>query len=1327
MGKNKRFILFVFLILTLMFGVGPSNVRAAATFVVNDNGNAVDANLGDGLCLTGGGVCTLRAAIQQANANPDIDTIAFDLGGAFVTIFLNSELDEIIYPVLIDGQSQLGFAGSPVVALDGSSAGGGADGLRITAGNSTVRGLVIRDFGGDGIELSGNAGSNSIYNNYIGTDFLGTGAAANGNGIRISDSPSNVIGGTTSARRNLISGNTGYGILVTNVNSIGNAITGNYIGTHVNGLSAIPNGSDGVRVIGAANTSVGNTGVGAGNLISGNGTNGVNISGVASTGTTVQGNIIGLDKGGDNPLGNSNHGVNVSSSTGITIGGSTASARNLISNNGGSGVNLASNADGNFVRANYIGLNTDGDIDVGNIAQGVYINGGDNNTIGGSGAGQANVISGNGGNGVNIFNGTGNVVQGNMIGTNPSGTVAFGNDNHGVRLNASDNQVGGTSAGEGNTIAFNTMDGVMVLGTNSANRILRNSIFSNTGLGIDLGNDGVTPNDLVDGDPDGGANEQQNFPVIISTVLDGTLDISGTFNSKLGTDFRLEFYSSLNCDGSGNGEGGSFFYSVDITTDGVGDYAINESVSASVSEGDFITVTATSYNGVPALEDTSEFSACSVVTAPPAPPSAGVFVVNVTTNGVDVAPGDGFCADGGGNCSLRAAIEEANAGAGPYTIAFNIPGIGPHVITPVGVYDEITTPVIIDGTTEPDYSGTPVVVIDGTSTPGGPGLNISAGNSTVRGLVINNFSTGIGIRLSGNDSNNIEGNFIGTNITGYSAGPNLTGILINNVPNNTIGGTSASERNLISGNFGDGIQILNSNATGNVITGNYIGVNVAGTGTLNNGTGVYINDAPGNTVGGSSSSRRNVISSNTNGVRISGNSAAGNVVASNYIGTDKTGLIDLGNTFDGVRIEGAPSNVIGGSGQGNVISGNNNDGIEITGGLNADGNIVYGNYVGLASDGTSSLLNSLYGISISNGYNNDIGGISGGQGNTVAFNQGAGVTVLAGTGNTIAGNSIYSNVGLGIDLAPFGPNINDPGDVDGGANNRQNKPFVTLAGSGFGETILQGLLDTEPNKTYRLDFYYRSFCDGEGANYQGSGNATTDGSGFVFFDIHLAGNLPLNYQVTATATDLTTGDTSELSPCVPVTIAPAATPTPSPTITLTPTITQTPVNTAVPPTNTPVPPTSTSTLGSGATITTTVSINTLTPTGTGTQYTATSTLSSPEMTLTALATANAPSATTTLSVLAISPTSTLSPTFDPSSEGQGGGGFTSTPTSTVTRALNVGQLTGTAQSEAEAAVGDAAGGFNYMILIYVCIGVAILLLLAGAGVEVMRWLNSRRE
>jgi uncharacterized protein (TIGR03437 family) len=355
-----------------------------------------------------------------------------------------------------------------------------------------------------------------------------------------------------------------------------------------------------------------------------------------SNGNTVRGCIIGLNASGTASQGNTFAGIIIAGSNNV-IGGTTAAARNIISGNSGGGIYFltASGNANNTVQGNFIGTDINGTAALGNASSGVEILGSaHDNLIGGTTAGAANVISGNR-IGIFIRGASANLVQGNFIGTNAAGTGALGNINDGILVSGVNNIIGGTAANASNVIAFNNQNGVRVaIGTPTGNRVLTNAIFSNSALGIDLGDDGVTANDA--GDSDTGPNNLQNFPVLTSaTSSGGNTTIQGTLNSTANTAFRLEFFSNPSCDASGYGEGQVFLGFANVTTNASGDAAINVTLPVSVTPGHSITATT-----IDPGNNTSEFSACTSVCAYSiAPttqnfnPEGGTGTVNVTAPG----------------------------------------------------------------------------------------------------------------------------------------------------------------------------------------------------------------------------------------------------------------------------------------------------------------------------------------------------------------------------------------------------------------------------------------------------------------------------------------------------------------------------------------------------------------------------------------------------------------------------------------------------------------------------------------------------------------------
>ncbi len=524
-----------------------------------------------------------------------------------------------------------------------------------------------------------------------------------------------------------------------------------------------------------------------------------------------------------------------------------------------------------------------------------------------------------------------------------------------------------------------------------------------------------------------------------------------------------------------------------------------------------------------------------------------IFTVNSNAD-----PGDGDCLDG--SCTLRDAILAANDTAGADTISFDLPA-GELTITPTTPLPPITDSVTIDGTTQPGFGGTPIVELSGTAISSdccdvfenGLTLMPEADSNAVRGLVINGFTSpdsgaGIDIRASSTDSsdnNIIEGNFIGTNAAGTAAQGNLVGVVVSGA-GNTIGG------NVLSGNEGRGLLIQGPSATGNSVAGNLIGTDATGTADLGNaGDALRVEGASLTTIGGTSAAERNVVSGN-GGHGILLHDSTNNTVQGNYAGTNAAGTAAIANGIDGIAVDGGSDNIIGGpgAGEGNLTSGNTNQGISIFGVdfPSTTGNIVQGNKAGTNFDGTAAIPNGGEGIRMHNALNTTVGGTVAGAANLVSGNGSHGVTVIASpgtaTGNRILGNSIYANGGIGIDLGVVDPledvTPNDAGDEDTGPNNLQNFPDLTSVTTGGGGTTVQGTLDTEANKGYRLEFFANSACDasgnGEGQTFIGSKNVKTTASGNTSFSFSSATAIGSSDWVTATATDFD-GNTSEFSAC----------------------------------------------------------------------------------------------------------------------------------------------------------------------------------------------------
>lgn len=571
-----------------------------------------------------------------------------------------------------------------------------------------------------------------------------------------------------------------------------------------------------------------------------------------------------------------------------------------------------------------------------------------------------------------------------------------------------------------------------------------------------------------------------------------------------------------------------------------------------------------------------------------APPSTAVFATAGPWERVSKVTSPSFVftvtnINDSGPGSLRQAITDANVAGG--TITFNIPGGGVHTISPLTALPTIapeTGVVTIDGYTQPGASQNTnppglrdnaiiLIELSGAMAPPISGLNINANGCGVRGLVINRFqlnaiSIGIAFSFSAND-NVIQGNFIGTNPTGTAPLPNgAGGVNVFSGQNNTIGGTTPGARNLISGNIGDGVGLR---GVANIVQGNFIGTDVTGRVALGNTQRGVISLFGGfNLIGGNTAAARNVISGNNRGIELD---SSFDVVQGNFIGTDLTGTSAVPNLNLGVHVVaggiGGGNNTIGGltsipgTPPGNLISGNGTAGLDVVTGT---GNIIQGNIIGANVTGTQPLPNAplAAGISIE-AEHSTVGGTEADARNIIAFNGGtlcnadhAGV-IVRGSGaisNSILGNSIFSNGGLGIDLTvPFdgscGITANDNCDTDIGPNGLQNYPILTSASSGGGGTTIQGSLDSLPNTTFRIEFFDNHQChpsgNGSGETFIGSTDVTTDDNCTAPITATLQVSVQPGHVITATATDLG-GNTSEFSGCVSVTPS-GATPTPTPT------------------------------------------------------------------------------------------------------------------------------------------------------------------------------------
>ncbi len=1013
----------------------------AATFTVDSTSNAVDSNPGNGVCATAGAVCTLHAAIQEANLNGVSDTIAFSIpltdpgynaGTGVFTISVTSLL-----PVLtedgttIDGTTQTANRGDTNTGLlgAGGTVGLGADalagtgdeptlpqlaapeieindgnnvrtGIDIQANSTTIRGIAIYGFGqnidadvdGDirvGLDETTDYTGTLIEQNIIGSgavSFTDPGAAArtNGDGLIIRGAD----GGTF---QNNLGGFTYRSAVKTHDDVVG----WSFLENELRGNGSTTRYGDGLDFgYITSNATV------ARNLLINNGASGVDS--YESNGSNV---ITNNTISGNGFAGQTNQ-----ETSGVRLFGTDSEVTlNLIQNNFGAGVLVV--GDGTALNQpslrNEIGRNSfsgNGSNAIDLLANGGDRNFGDGITLNGGADNACSYLTSTGDDGIEYpvistadYSGGTTTVVGQAC---PSSTVEI----YRAAVGAGDSSAG-TDYGEGERyLGFATTDGS------------GDFTFLTPGLAVGQAVTAI----VIDGS-DNTSEFGPNLTVTSDFTISGTVFEDFNYGGNAGRDRA----SAAGSDRSGarveiyDNAGGYLGFT---TTDGSGDYqfdvvagdyvvrVVNDSVTSSrpgavpglwpvqtfrthASTGTAVAVTDRVGGQVPGVQDDGDGSGGTTMN-----PATGAFTTILTGQAQSIAPVTvaanvssvdfGFSFDpivntnDSGQGSLRQLILNANAlgnvglaqsgrNAGIEHGIFMLadgtvrPGLsagyasqftaGVATISPVAVQlDPVTDPLVLDATLQPGYAGSPVVELDGAVAGGGSqGLTIRAGDSTIRGLAIGNFN-GNGIFIETAGGNTIQACYLGTDATGLAAAQNfLSGIEIESVSGNRVGGTDPADRNVVSGNRLRGILLDNPGTTGNFIEGNYIGPNKDGDAAIpGQSIGIYHFEASGNTVGGSAAGAGNVIS---------------------------------GNSIYGVYFVNAGST----------------------------GNQVLGNIIGLNAAESAALPNGGAGInSVTGASNNTIGGTTANQWNNISGN-GAGIQFSIGSGNRILGNSIYGNTGLG--------------------------------------------------------------------------------------------------------------------------------------------------------------------------------------------------------------------------------------------------------------------------------------------------------------------------
>ncbi|HBX50794.1 MAG: hypothetical protein A2275_05145 [Bacteroidetes bacterium RIFOXYA12_FULL_35_11] len=596
-GEDSSFLIKCFMktIFTLAITIAVFFANATVFTVVNTNDS---------------GTGSLREALTYANYYPGTGhSVVFniplsDFGYNTVTgVWVIQPLSVMPYitksGLLVDGTTQTSNQGNtnlygPEIMLDGNNNSIDFGFFVSNASNVLIKGFIVSNFL-YGIQIFGPQTQNCIVSgNYLGTNAAGSDTLGNFVGVEIfGGAKFCTVGGTTSAERNLVSGNEHIGIRV--FDATDNIIIGNYVGIDRTGSFAKGN-YDGISIEGTAKRNkIGGAASGEGNLVSGNVAYGIPVFGAGCDSNIIMGNIVGLDAGGVYAIPNT-YGLLFDDGARYNIvGGLGAGQRNIFSGNSGYGIflyNLGTCC--NDVVGNYIGTNISGTIAVPN-ANGITIDGvATNHYIG------HNVISGNLQQGIviHITGSDGHIIEKNYIGTDASGTNPLPNGFDGIRLAEG---VKNNVIAE-NIIAHNLSNGVHVMtATDINNKISQNSIYANGTLGIELQPLGVTQNDA--GDIDNGPNMLMNFPVVLLCEYEqatGWLHVSGSLDTPSPETCLIELFKSDN-DPTSYGEGQIYIGNINADAQGYFDawlYAGNN-----IAAGDYLTATATDAQG-----NTSEFS-----------------------------------------------------------------------------------------------------------------------------------------------------------------------------------------------------------------------------------------------------------------------------------------------------------------------------------------------------------------------------------------------------------------------------------------------------------------------------------------------------------------------------------------------------------------------------------------------------------------------------------------------------------------------------------------------------------------------------------------------
>jgi hypothetical protein len=1132
---------------------------------------------------------TLRFAITQANANntgtaASPDQIRFATGGGTITV-TGGPLPTLTDVAVLDATTATGYAGTPVITLDGALAGVRTGGLTVSAAASTVKGFDIVRFSGHGIRLDTGGGA-TVVSNYIGITTAGVVAVNGGSGVLISGTSGNTVGGTSAGDANVISGNGGDGIRIDGLTAANNLIVANFIGTDATGTLARGNTLDGVAVVNGAHDNL----IGRSDSVTG--VTYYDAAGVTLQPVTAWQGIRNSDTPGQYLL------VGSSNDTGLLFDGTIA----------GVGTSYAVNYPGAVATSVYGPDNLNG---TGVRLVGTYRN---------AGASTAPVKV----NGF-VFEGT---------------TADLSDGSHyrtidipGAEFNYVHSTMGGLAVGNYDSAAAHGTfslplgPGHAFLYDVAAGTVLTDIAFpgsvSNTAYGIWY-NGGTSYTVCGGWSPDPVNNfDDQNRAIGQGYLVDydsatGRFTNWASFAYPNGTNFVTHF------EGISSVEKGVYTLNADSVQGGSTNPVQGSWVSVRRNpDGSFGSTTWIDLNypttGTPALVSSSNSVYGNQVVGLAIGANSVSFQATVN---VGFQLSNLISGNGGNGVGLYGASDNevamnyigtdvtgtrdlGNAGNGVLVTAGaarnriggqatggNDPTAGTFVRPPQGnlISGNDANGVLVDGLAtlnvlSGNFIGTsasgvsplgnanrnqlvgctfrqdPFVFYNVLGGNGGNGLRIADSNDTTvqadffgmgsdnttavgnarDGVLIEGSSAGtqfggvipLGNVVVANGENGVEIRGTASGTVAFNTFDGLPAFKVTAVGNGldgflitSTGGNNQLRTNVIAGNLGNGIHI-SGDATGVEVTEDIIGLDTNGQLPLPNGAnGILIDGtAHGNTVGGLQPSviLQTTISANGgHGVAILGD-AHDNRVIHSFVGTNITGVTPYGNAGAGIFVGGtAHGNTVGGVGSGDENLVSGNLGDGILLGGNSTGTVVVGNRIGANRTGLTGLPNQGSGISIF-GSDNRIGGTAAGEGNVIAFNTLAGVGVATGTGNRVLGNSIFGNGGSG--------NGGSGIDLTAGGNRNQPSPGLTAADLPTAAAIqVNGTLAAAANTTYRIEFFASSndTPPGQGQTPLGSLTATTDATGLARFTFRAARPVGSGASITATATD-PAGNTSEFS------------------------------------------------------------------------------------------------------------------------------------------------------------------------------------------------------